>query len=406
MKLSMNELWGSNQLKSSGTIALIVSILAVTIVLLSFIPLPIPVITDFIMLYVATVGLTQGVNVYDYSTQQMLAQQLAVQFDTEFTYPFYIYPPWLAYSSAFLGWLSPAHAARLWFWVNIFLILGSVYLITITWSRRWWLVAVVVTMLSPAVLGLLTVGQFVAPVLFGIALTIYAATNRSASWYVVGMLLLTFKPHVGIVPFLVAGGWLIYHRQNWQLRALSGVAGALIALLLGTSLIYPTWIQDYLVMLDAFRSLPTFGVCTLCSGGSVLLTWLLFGTPLTSIALYIGLSFIALMALWGLTTRIFSGQFDRLMSWSMLITVLAVPYLNNYDHIVSLLPMLWLLRSARGKIEYLVLCLAFLLPWLGPLTQDRQLFAISLIGQAIILFGFMTVQLARQPLPASSPVAS
>lgn len=367
--------------------------LAVIITALSFIPLPIPAVSDFLTLYVPTVGLTRGIGLYDYAAQLGLAQQLFGPVIDTVKYPHYVYPPWFAYSVFFLGWLTPEHAARMWFWINLSMLAGSVILITLPWSTKWRVIALSVMIVSPTVISLVIVGQFTAPILLGIAITIYAALRQSASLFVIGMLLMTFKPHVGALPFAAAGGWLLIQRQPWQWRALAGVTAAILGLLAGVTLAYPQWLNDYLAMLDMFRNLPDFGVCPNCSGGSIMVVRLLLGAPVISTALYAGLLFGLVAAGWFLWVTSLSFNIDLGLYWAMLAAILAIPYFNNYDHVCSLFPFLWLLHTSKRRFEYWWLGVAFLVPWAGVILQDRQYFAIGLVGQACILFILMALRL-------------
>ncbi|MCX7858874.1 MAG: DUF2029 domain-containing protein [Chloroflexus sp.] len=386
--------------RATGALLLLVALIA----LLSLIPLPIPVVTDFITLYVPTVGLTRGIRLYDYAGQFAIAQQLFGPIFDTVKYPHYVYPPWFAYSLFFLGWLTPEHAARVWFWMNMGMLAGSVILITQSWSAKWRVIAFAAMILSPAVISIVIVGQFTAPILFGIAIILYAATRQSAGLFVVGMLLLTLKPHAGLLPFVAAGGWLVIRRTRWQQRALIGVAGALVALLAGVTLAYPQWLSDYLAMLAMFRNLPDFGVCDNCSGGSILAVRGFLGYPFISTALYGGLVVGLLAAIWFLWATSFSFSIDLALYWSMLVASLAIPYFNNYDHIFSLLPFLWLLKNSHHRLEYWMLGMAFFLPWVGVVAQDRQYFAAGLVGQAFILFILMAIRLRNHHRATEMPV--
>jgi hypothetical protein len=367
--------------------------LVIMIAALSFIPLPIPAVTDFLTLYVPTVGLTRGIGLYDYAAQLGLARQLFGPVIDTVKYPHYVYPPWFAYSVFFLGWLTPEHAARMWFWINLIMLAGSVILITLPWSTKWRVVALSVMIVSPTVISLVIVGQFTVSILLGIAIVIYATSRQSASLFVIGMLLMTFKPHVGVLPFVAACGWLVIQRRPWQWRALAGVTAAILGLLAGVTLAYPQWLNDYLAMLAIFRSLPDFGVCPNCSGGSIIAVRLLFGAPVISTALYAGLLFALMAAGWFLWATSLSFNIELGLYWAMLVAILAIPYFNNYDHVCSLFPFLWLLQTSKHRLEYWWLGAAFLLPWAGVILQERQIFAVGLVGQACILFILMALRL-------------
>lgn len=351
---------------------------------------PNPCYYDFLMLYVVTVGLHRGIALYDYASQYHLAQQIFGTAIADVMYPYYVYPPWFAYSTGFLGWLSPEHAARLWFWCSFLLIFGSVFIISQHWSRTRRLIIFFLTLVSPSVISLLIVGQFTTPVLLGVALVVYAAERRSPFWYAVGMLFMTRKPLVGLIPFLFSGLWLVYQGQPWHRLALRNVIVGLLGLAGLTFLIYPTWVGDYLAMLTALRNLPSFGGCTICSSGSILFIELLLGTPNTSIALYLGLGLTAILVLWLWKTKLLTREAQEILFWSMLLSVLTIPYFNNYGHIFSLFSFFWLVSNARNRYEYILLACAFLLTWTGPLSQDRQVYEIGLILPALILFGLMT----------------
>ncbi len=59
------------------------------------------------------------------------------------------------------------------------------------------------------VLGALSVGQYDFPVLLGTSLLIYSLRKENVALTVLGIVLLTFKPHVGALILLAVLGWLI-----------------------------------------------------------------------------------------------------------------------------------------------------------------------------------------------------
>ena len=376
-----------------GKILLVVAILSVLIVSAIFIPLPVTYRTDFIMLYSATTGLVNGIGFYDYPAQVSLLTASLGGTITGIVIPHYVYPPWLAYSTFFLGKLSGDQAARLWFLINLLMVFGAVYLMTAGWAFRKQIVAYLLVFFFLPTLGFLTVGQYVAPVLLGTAMILSGAKAKSAGLIATGLVLISVKPQLGVVIFLVCVGWLLINREKWQLHALIYTLVSLTILTVLAFIIDPRWPESYLATLNGFRLLSTYGVCQICSSLSILLVQLAAGSSNTSLANGVGLGILLLIVVW-FQVRPTRDRFNlqSLVIGSLFATLFCLPYLNNYDYVLLILPALLLVERLPDWRGLSIIALAFLLPWLGLLLGVRFGVVLGMAMSSVLLaFGMMLV---------------
>ena len=104
--------------------------------------------------------------------------------------------------------------------VNLGLLAVSVSLLTPGWKPFPRSLALLAAVLFIPTFGLLVVGQYTLPVLLGAALFIHAARKGSSSLAATGLLLLTFKPHIGGLILLACLAWLLLERTPFSLHTL------------------------------------------------------------------------------------------------------------------------------------------------------------------------------------------
>lgn len=367
-----------------------------------FAPLPLPFYQDFSVMYFTNLGRLQGIPIYAYPAQLDFVQTLT---PAGFTFHPYPYPPWYALATLWLGLLPIQVAARLWFFVNLGLIGGSVWLLTPRWRPIPRLLGVLAAVMFIPAFGLLMVGQYSAPVLFGAALFIWATRQKAPVWAAVSLLLTTFKPHIGGLVFLAGFGWLFYqcrceraafwrawqppikreiasqpeeHRQlAHRPDVLSGTTlfarRTLVSLVLGGLFLAAigfaadaAWPLTYLQSLGRYREIPGVETCGLCASLSVALVSLATGQSSTGTAAWMSLGLLlGLSALLVWRYRAHLQDPAALMALSATLTLLIDPYLLNYDYILLLIPLVWLMR--REKLAVLV----YFLPW-GALALGRE----------------------------------
>src|SRR5512133_25849 len=198
-------------MKRIFTIAAIFLVAAGVLLVVSFFaPLPIPYYQDFSVMYFTNKGLLNGIHIYDYLAQLDFVKTLT---SPGFTFHPYPYPPWYALATIYLGWLPIQVAARMWFFMNLAMIGGAAWLLTPGWKPVPRIFAAFASIMFIPAFGLLIVGQYSPPVLLGGALFIWSTRKKSAEWTAVGLLLMTFKPHIGGILFVAGFGWLLYNSR-------------------------------------------------------------------------------------------------------------------------------------------------------------------------------------------------
>ena len=188
------------------------SLLPIAIIMLAialYVPNSLPAHSDFSAIYNTDLALVHRVPIYDLDQVEALAVQYAGISAENFFLARFPYPPWYALSTFYLGLMPAKAAATLWFELNLVMLFLSVWLLTDGWPGRWRLIAFPLALFFFPVLGALSVGQYDFPVLLGTSLLIYSLRKENVPLTVLGIVLLTFKPHIGALILLSVLGWLI-----------------------------------------------------------------------------------------------------------------------------------------------------------------------------------------------------
>jgi hypothetical protein len=370
-----------------------VSIIAVILAALAiafFAPLPVPYFQDFSVMYFTDKALLNGIPIYAYPAQLAFVKTLT---PPGFTFHPYPYPPWYALSTLYIGWLPIQVAARAWFLMNLAMFSLVVWLLTPAWKGPRRILGVLAAVLFVPAFGLLVVGQYSAPVLLGAALFIYAARKNKPIWLAAALLLMTFKPHIGGLLFLAGFTWLIFERSNFAKRALAlTVIGGVLLVGLGF-LADPAWPLTYLQSLGLYRDIPGVQTCGLCASLSVVLVSVTTGQGNTAAAAWVSLG-IALLAggllFWRF--RVCLKDPAILMSVFAVLTLLIDPYLLNYDYILLLLPLFWLVRH-RIWLAWVV----YFVPWVALALGRNGNILLALAGLVTFI---LILQHSSPPVPA------
>ena len=340
------------------------------------VPLPIATDRDFITLYHTNWTFVRGIDLYDYPNQLALLQS-----ELQITFPFhpYPYPPWFALTTFYLGWFPIEIAARIWFQLNLLMITAAVWLLTANWKPTSQLLALAAALLFIPTLGHLVIGQSTAPILLGMALFIWSARARSAEGIALAFGLMTFKPNLGIFPLLAFSGWLLFQRDKPFVRR-TVIRIAIIAVFLFTAgfIADPAWPLTYIRGLGGWHEYPVAETCNLCAS----LTANLIQAFQLEYSDRLG-------AIWGLILAMIIGvplawhyrrqaiQPELLAVLVTCLTLLAFPYLLNYDFMLLVAPMLILAERLRltknqrpetdaskfDRLGILLLAGAYFLPW-------------------------------------------
>jgi hypothetical protein len=188
-----------------------------------YIPIPLDPYLDFQVLHRADSGILHGIPLYDRAGQaQRVADDLNVSVDKVLVLPF-PYPPWYAVFTLPLALLSIDVGVRMWFLLNIAMLLASVWLLTDGWQPRKRLYSFIAAFLFLPTFGALIVGQYVFPTILGMALIIYALKHQRVGLLALGMALVTFKPHIGIFLLLAVIVHLLLRRDDFGRRLGSSI---------------------------------------------------------------------------------------------------------------------------------------------------------------------------------------
>jgi len=326
----------------------------------ALLPLPIRPYLDFQVLYHADLGLMRGISLYDHAGQvDMIAQLAHVSPEQVFVLPF-PYPPWYALSTLWLALLPIDAAARVWFGLNLLMLVLAMWLLIggRVSARR--LPTYCLAILWVPVLGSLFVGQYVFPVLLGAALMAYALRNSRVILTGCAAALLTFKPHLGGLILVTALVYLWLRRDRFGRGAATAMLAAGAFLFAIGFLASPAWPLDYFHSLTGFKDVSQ---CHQCVSPSMALAGLAGGGLDQAVWISALLAILA-VAWWVRNWRKITADADRLVTVGILSTFLVSPYLQNYDYLLLLVPFLVLSREAQG-LDWIRIAAAFVVPLLG-----------------------------------------
>lgn len=354
-------------------------------------------IYDFIMLYSASLGVISRVPIYDnLAITRLTIVKLSAPGDFSlFPYP---YPPWVALSAFYLGFLPVYWAANVWVLLNMAMLVTSALLLSSGWKPIYRIVLSVAALMFIPALGLIVVGQYSAPVLLGAALFGYAARREQAVLTALGLLLMTFKPQLGM--FLLPAGfiWLLVQKTTYARRAIGfTLAGAGLLAALGF-IADPAWPLAYLQSLLSYAALPGVAGRDLSASLPVMLLKILIGqsSPMWTYCLSAAIVLALLLLFWRFRLL---PDIEALIASITLLTLLGSPYLFNYDYVLLLLPLIYLARQTGSLAARLALVGIYLLPWISLiLSRDANIF----YALAAILLVIMLLLASTGPFPGIS----
>ena len=362
-----------------------------------YVPTSLPVHSDFSAIYNTTLALVNRIPIYDLARVEAFAQQHSGIPVENFFLARFPYPPWYALSTFYLGLLPARAAATLWFQLNLAMLFLSVWLLTDRWSGRLRLIAFPLALFFLPVLGALSVGQYDFPVLLGTSLLIYALRRENAALTTLGAVLLTFKPHVGALVLVVVLGWLIYNNGSFGRDVMRSFMIVIVVLFIGGFIADPAWIISYPMLLLNYQSEGNVSTCSECVSLPVTLSRWLFDGSLTN-ATWIAVVLLVILVTLLFLFRASLKSHSLLLSAALLVTLLVIPYLYNYDFLLLLVPYAVLLKHGNLP-QKLVVFLCYLIPT----------FSLILLGRAgnsslILVTIVMTALLALHGWLAKEPV--
>jgi hypothetical protein len=357
-------------------LAALVCAICIGAVVVSLEPITLPSDLDFGPLYRSIQQLDRGEGMYALKAGAVESQMGREDLRGEFPFPG---PPWYVAILLPLGFLSPSKAALAWALLNIGLLFGTIVLASRSSSVVSLGVLSMLTLVSAPVQGHLVVGQFSILAGFGYALTAWGARFDRHVCMAMGLVLGTFRPHLG-VPFLVVA--LVRSFQSSRRTFLIRAGWCLVSfavLLLLALVVDPTSISMYPNYLKTLNGLAVNKVCDTCSSVPIvaLRPWQSSLNDLWMARFLLGgMCWVVLVI--PLLARGVSGEL--FLSGAMFVSLLAAPYVRNYDYVLLVPPLIiawWEARWARpywGRtIAFSLLLCAILLAGVGPYATGRTL---------------------------------
>lgn len=387
------------------TFSLITFILLLLPIIALTIPTSLPAYSDFSALYNTDLALVHRVPIYDLERVEALAVQYANIDPAKFFLARFPYPPWYALSTFYLGFMPAQAAATLWFEINLVMLFLSVWFLTDGWSGRLRLIAFPLALFFFPVLGALSVGQYDFPVLLGTSMLIYSLRKENVPLTVLGLVLLTFKPHVGGLILLAALGWLLSNGISLGRRVTRPLIGAGVVLFASGFIADPAWVLSYPKMLLGYQSEGNVSTCSECASLPVWMSRWFFDGSLSK-AMWIAVLLLLLFAIAFYFMRSALTSHEILLSAALLVTLLVSPYLYNYDFLLLLVPFAVLTRTGN-LLQKIVVVLCYLVPTLALIQYGRDgNISLVLVSFVILtlLFAHHTIRATQYDQPAAKSV--
>jgi len=320
--------------------------------------IPLATNSDFKVIYYTDQALTLGIDVYDHAAKiEMINDVYDTNIDENFM-PQFAYPPWYALSTFYLGLFSIQQAAVLWFEINLAMLFLSIWFLTEGWKPIFRLLAFPSALFFFPVLGTLQIGQYDFPVLLGTSMLIYAIKHKNIPLTVLGMVLLTFKPHLGGLILIAGLLHLLLRRDDFGKKSFAYIVYAGITLFIVGFIADSSWPLDYFGSLLNYSGLGHITTCSECINLSVWLSRAISGELSLSQAGAIGgFILIALTVVIIMIRPPLWKSPSLLIASALIVTILANPYLYNYDFLLLLIPFALLVNS---NIERIVTAICYL----------------------------------------------
>jgi hypothetical protein len=335
-----------------------------------YVPTSLPANTDFSALYNTDLALVHRVPIYDLEKVEALAVQYAGIPAEKFFLARFPYPPWYALSTFYLGLMPAQAAATLWFELNLVMLFLSVWFLTEGWPGRLRLIAFPLALFFFPVLGALSVGQYDFPVLLGTSLLIYSLRKEHVALTVPGIVLLTFKPHIGALILLAVLFYLFGNRSNFGRRVIRPLLISAVSLFVTGFIADRFWIINYPRMLLNYQNEGNVSACSECASLPFWFAgWFFQGSLATAAWIAVVLLFIFLLLLYLVRSSWQSPGF--LLSVVVLITLLVSPYLYNYDFLLLLVPFAILVRGGN-LVQKIIVSICYLVPTVALILYGRN----------------------------------
>jgi len=265
----------------------------------------------------------------------------------------------------------------------------SVWFLTDGWSGRLRLIAFPLGLFFLPIIGAISIGQNVFPVLLGGAMLVYALRKENIALTTLGLVLITYKPHIGVLMALAVLIYLIARRDDFGRSTLRSLLITSVILFVTGLIADPLWYIRYPKMLLGLTSV-NYGagsdatLCVKCASLPVWASrWFLDGS-LTTAAIVALVVLVVLSIVFFLVRSSLMEQPELFLNAALVMTLLVSPYLFNYDFIVLLIPFAVLLSGKSGLVEKIIVILCYLALTFAIAIYDRA-GNISLLIVTIIL---------------------
>jgi hypothetical protein len=340
----------------------IIMIAGIMLAVALYVPNSLPAHSDFSAIYNTDLALVNGIPIYDIPAVEAIALEASGIPAEKFFLARFPYPPWYAISTFYLGLLPAKAAATLWFELNLVMLFFSIWFLTDGWPPRLRLSTFPLALLFLPVLGVLSVGQYDFPGLLGISMLIYSLRKENVPLTTLGALLLTFKPHIGVLILLSVLLYLIVRRDNFGRRALRCILMAGVLLFIIGFIADPAWPVNYPIMLLNYQNEGNVTACSECASLPVWLSRWLFDGSLTKAAVIAGVLLVVSILLFSSIRVALLKSPALLLTSALLVTLLVSPYLYNYDFTLLLVPVAVLINPNRDFIYHSVVIICYLVP--------------------------------------------
>lgn len=271
----------------------------------------------------------------------------------------YLYPLPLAYILAPLGLLSPLQAYRFWVFFALFAAAVTTFMLVNQWervkSKPFAILLMIFFFFFAPLIQAVGKGTVGALLLLGVVLACELLRRQKSFLGGLVFSILLLKPQLGVPILAVMGLWMLF-RRDW--RGMAGLAtGGLLLFVIG-EIADLYWVTRFLGVSQqkfglTFGFQPTlFSLASLvCGGGN---------------ACTLGLGGLLSLALLGLVVYILFRKAQTLSALDAFglaapLGMLVTPYLWSYDHLLLIIPLIWLTDQLIVRSKKFVFAVLFLI---------------------------------------------
>lgn len=348
---------------------------------------------DFSQFYADLFGILRGDAIYNQLSHSLHYAEATLTRPLKLNPP--AYPPWYYVFFLPLGALDILTSARVWALLNIAMLGVALTLLTERLTRYRRAALIVLWAVFTPVIGHLVVGQQTILLLTGLALLLNGLERQSSPATTIGLVLLSFKPHLGIPVAAASLVWVLWRNSPLAVSTLVRLLAAGILLALLSLLLDSHSLVDYPESLQRLSALSLNQACDTCSSLPITLQRILpagESPSLWSSRFLISLVLAVLFAIPLFVTRLPARTF---LAGSVCVTLLCAPYIRNYDYVLLLFPLTALmeesliksrLKKVRSKARFFLCLGAYGIAGIMPLLLSRESHQYTLWISALLAY--------------------